>query len=89
LIDNGAGPNHHLRMPISDTSPEIAAMQAEILRRMSFSQKFAALSELCELTRELARAGVRREHPEWTEAQVVRELLRIALLPVPLPAALE
>ena len=25
------------------------------------------------------------EHPEWTEAQVARELLRLAFLPAPLP----
>jgi hypothetical protein len=38
--------------------------------------------------RELARAGIRQEHPDWTEAQVARELLRLAFLPAPLPAGL-
>jgi hypothetical protein len=38
--------------------------------------------------RELAKEGVRRDHPEWTEAQVARELLRLAFLPAPLPVGL-
>jgi hypothetical protein len=38
--------------------------------------------------RELARACLEQEHPEWSEAQVKRELLRLAFLPAPLPAGL-
>jgi len=42
--------------------------------------------EMSEFARELAVAGIRRDHPQWTEAQVARELLRLAFLPAPLPA---
>jgi hypothetical protein len=35
---------------------------------------------------DLARAGIQRDHPEWEEACVARELLRLAFLPDPLPA---
>jgi hypothetical protein len=36
--------------------------------------------------RDLAKAGVEREHPDWDDARVTRELLRLAFLPEPLPA---
>jgi len=45
--------------------------------------------EMSEFARELARAGIRHDHPEWSEAQVARELLRLAFFPKPLPAWLE
>jgi hypothetical protein len=35
--------------------------------------------------REIAKEGIRRDHPDWTEAQIARELLRRAFLPAPLP----
>ena len=38
--------------------------------------------------RELAREGIRRDHPEWTEGQTARELMRLAFFPAPLPAGL-
>ena len=38
--------------------------------------------------RELARAGIRQHHPDWTEAEVSRELLSLTFLPAPLPAGL-
>jgi hypothetical protein len=47
-----------------------------------------AALEMSLFARELAKAGVRRDHPEWTEAQVFRELLRQAFLPEPLPQGL-
>ena len=42
--------------------------------------------EMSEFARELARAGIRKDHPEWSEWQVARELLRLAFLPEPLPS---
>ena len=44
--------------------------------------------EMSLFARELAKEGVRRDHPEWTEAQVARELLRLAFSPAPLPVGL-
>jgi hypothetical protein len=38
--------------------------------------------------RELSRVRIRREHPEWSETQIARELLRLAFLPASLPEAL-
>jgi len=43
---------------------------------------------LAKVLSELARAGIRQEHPDWTEAQVAHELLRLAFLPQPMPPGL-
>jgi len=55
---------------------------------MSGERRLLLAFEMSLFARELAREGVRRDHPEWTEAQVARELLRLAFLPAPLPAGL-
>ena len=44
--------------------------------------------EMSLFARELAKEGIRRDHPEWVETQVTRELLRLAFLPAPSPAQL-
>jgi len=38
--------------------------------------------------RELSLARLRMEHPDWTEKQLQREILRYAFLPAELPEAL-
>jgi Rv0078B-related antitoxin len=73
---------------ISDTTPEAKAIQERILRSMSGEQRFLLAWDMSLFARELARAGIRQEHPEWSEAQVARELLRLAFLPAPLPPGL-
>jgi len=39
-------------------------------------------------SRALAQTRIRLEHPDWHEAKVARELLRLAFLPEPLPPRL-
>lgn len=75
-------------MGISDTSPEAAEMQLEIFRRMTGEQRLRRALELSDFARELSLARIRSEHPEWSEWEVKRELLRITFLPNPLPAGL-
>lgn len=65
-------------MPLSDTTPEAQAIQERILRAMSGEQRLLLAWDMSVFARELARAGIRDAHPEWTEA----------LLPAPLPAGL-
>ena len=72
-------------MPISDTSPEIEAMQLEIRRRMTPEQRLQVAFELSDMCRAFRIAGIKRDHPDWSERQVVIELLRRAFLPDPLP----
>jgi hypothetical protein len=72
-------------MPLSDTSPEAQAIQLEIYRAMSGEQRLLMALEMSDFVRDLAKARIRREHPEWPESEVNRELLRIAFLPGPIP----
>lgn len=44
---------------------------------------------MSEFARELAAAGIRQDHPDWSELQVKHELIRQAFYPDPLPAWLE
>jgi len=75
-------------MSISDTSPEAAAVQREILRGMTGEQRMKLAFKLTDFMRRSALSRIRSEHPEWTEWQVKRELLRIAFHPEPLPPGL-
>ena len=76
-------------MPISDTSATAQAVQLEIHRSMSGEQRLLLAFEMSLFARDLCRERIRHEHPEWTEAQIARELLRLAFLPDPLPAGLD
>jgi hypothetical protein len=76
-------------MAITDTSPEAQAIQFKIQSAMSGEQRILLAFEMSEFARDLARAGIRHDHPEWSEAQVARELLRLAFFPKPLPAGLK
>jgi len=73
-------------MAISDTSPEIEAMQIRIRQAMSPEQRFRMALDLSQFCREMTKAGIRRDHPDWTERQVMIELFRLAFLPEPLPS---
>lgn len=75
-------------MPISDTSPAAQAIQNEIHRAMTGEQRLLLAFEMSLFARELARAGIQREHPDWPADRVARELLRLAFLPNPLPSGL-
>ena len=72
-------------MPHTDSSPAAQAVQLEIHRSMSGEQRMLLAFEMSLFARELAKEGIRREHPEWSQARVARELLRLAFFPAPLP----
>jgi len=71
---------------ITDTTAGARARQLEILRAMSGEQRVMLAYEMSMFMREIAKEGIRRDHPDWTEAQIARELLRRAFFPAPLPA---
>jgi hypothetical protein len=71
---------------ISDTSPAAQALQLKIQSAMSGEQRITLAYEMSMFVRELMSEGIRRDHPDWTEAQIARELLRRAFFPAPLPA---
>ena len=55
---------------------------------MTGEQRMLLALDMSLFARELAGACIRQEHPEWTDTQVARELLRLAFLPAPLPPGL-
>jgi hypothetical protein len=70
---------------IADTSPAAQTMQFEIHRSMTGEQKILLAYEMSMAGRELSRCRLRQEQPRWTEAQIARELLKLAFFPKPLP----
>jgi hypothetical protein len=72
----------------TDTSAAAQTVQLEIHRSMSGEQRILLVYEMSMFARDLSRARICNEHPEWTEAQIARELLRLAFFPTPLPAGL-
>jgi hypothetical protein len=72
-------------VPIRDTTPEAQAVQDAIIRAMTGEQRMSLAFEMSLFARELARAGIRQQHPDWPEDRVARELIRLAFLPKPLP----
>jgi hypothetical protein len=72
-------------MPLSDTTPEMQAMQDRIIMAMSGEQRLKMALELSQLTHQFARAGIRRDHPGWSEREVDREFIRLLFLPGALP----
>jgi len=64
-------------MGARDTSAEAAAIQQEAVRRLGPSGRFNVAAELTNMVRELARAGIRRRHPEYDADRVSKELARI------------
>jgi len=70
---------------VTDTSPVARDRQLQVQRVMSGEQRLLLAFEMSLFARELAREGIRRDHPEWMEVHVARELLRLAFLPAHLP----
>jgi hypothetical protein len=75
-------------VPLTDTSPDAQAVQLRILRAMSGEDRFRLAIEMSSFARSLAESRIRLEHPEWAESKIVREWIRLAFLPEPLPPGL-
>ena len=57
-------------MPIRDTTPEAQAVQDAIHRAMTGEQRVILAFEMSMFARELARAGIQEQHPDWPEDRV-------------------
>lgn len=73
---------------MTDTSPEAAAIQSDIHRRLTGAQRLALAFEMSEMVRELCLTRLRRQHPDWSDRDLKRELLRYAFFPGVPPAPL-
>ena len=71
--------------PMSDTSREAAELQASVHRRLTGPQRLGIAWDMSLTARELSLSRLRAEHPEWSDSDLKRELLRIAFLPGRLP----
>jgi len=78
------------RSPIGDFESEKAeAFYLNVVRQMSADKKWRIACELWQMAVDNARGQARREHPDWTEAQVRAEIAHrilgsgTARLPVP------
>jgi hypothetical protein len=60
-----------------DTTLDAHKKQVEILRKLSPQRKALMAIELTDNIREIAVEGIRSRHPEFSEKQVMRELLRM------------
>ena len=77
-----------LLVAISDTSPSAQVVLTKTQRAMSGEQRLLLAYEMSLFTRDLAREGILRDHPDWTDGEVANELLRMAFLPGRLPSPL-
>ncbi|MCG8462955.1 MAG: hypothetical protein MI919_42260 [Holophagales bacterium] len=59
-----------------DTSADADRAQFEVYRRMTGAQRLRIALDMSELVRECAKSRIRKWHPEMTEEQVTRELIR-------------
>ena len=55
---------------LSDTTPDAARMQIEILRAMSPGERLAQVDGLCAAAATMAIAGLRRQHPAASPAEL-------------------
>jgi hypothetical protein len=76
-------------MRSSDTSSAARVVQVKIEQATSGEERLLMAFEMSLFARDLAAAGIRHDHPEWSDAQIKRELIRLAFLPDPLPHGFE
>jgi hypothetical protein len=62
-----------------DTSAAARDIQIEALRRLDGPTRFRLALEMSEEARQVTLAGIQHRHPDWTDAAVHRELLRLLL----------
>ena len=75
-------------MRFTDTHPRVEAIQRRMEAAMTGEQRLLEALEMSVFAREFAKSKIRRDHPEWTESQVSREILRLEFLPEKLPSGL-
>ncbi len=73
---------------MSDTTSEAAVQQTNVHRRLTGVERLRLGFDMSLLARELCRARLRLQHPEWTDDELKRESLRYAFGSTPLPPPL-
>lgn len=63
-------------MLLLDTTPDAAAVQTEIHRRLGAEGRLRLAGQMSEVARSFAKAGIIARHPGLDEAGVAAELIR-------------
>ena len=66
---------------LSDTRPEVTALQMNLLRQASPERKLALLGQMNQTVKVLALAGLRSHYPDKTSEQLHRRLADLLLGP--------
>jgi hypothetical protein len=74
---NGTNTVKERKSMLSDTHPNVAAMQREMFRRMTKEERLRLTLDLCDEMRDLALGGLRHRRPQLSEADLQRELNRM------------
>ena len=61
---------------LADTTPDAHRRQIEILRKMTPEKRALISFKLSDDVRQNAVAGIKKMHPDFTDIQIRRELLR-------------
>lgn len=72
----------------NDTTPAAAELQTKIYRRLSNRERLALAVDMSMSVRKLALTRLRKQHPDWSERDLTREVLRYAYGSSPLPPPL-
>jgi len=70
---------------MSDKGSEAERLRLRILGGLTGEQRLRTALEMSDLAKDLCRARLRLQHPDWTEEQITRELVRYAFAPAPSP----
>jgi hypothetical protein len=73
---------------MNDTSINASAIQTEIHRQLSGGDRLLLALDMSFLVRELSITRLRREHPDWSDSRLKREVLRYSFLSTSLPEPL-
>ena len=65
----------------ADTTPEAAWVQMQIYRRMTMEQRLKQTFGMFSFMRQMCAAGVRMQHPAYTEEEVKYAVIRVNLGP--------
>lgn len=61
--------------------PEVREKYLEIVRAIPLGRKLELTAEFCDTTREWVMAGIRAQHPDFSEEDIRREYIRRNLSP--------
>lgn len=73
---------------MTDSTQAAAALQTNVQRGLTGLERLRIAVDMSLFARRLAQARLHQEHPDWTDADVTKELLRAAFAPGELPRGL-